>query len=185
MLKNIPSFVLWVYHYSTRFINKGFIIYKNSILVCHQRTNINCTSNPISPIYYIMHNVDRNALNITICKTYTAWKVSKVISGLYFPVFGLNTEIYSANLRIQCKCRKIRTRNSSIFGNVLCSDYIIMEITRISSMLPKHCIKFARIQVFTDLYSPRCCLYTGKYGSVKTRILAYFMYRKSLFIGKN
>ena len=160
MLKNIPSFVLWVYHYSTRFINKGFIIYENSVLVCHQRTNINCTSNPISPIYYIMHNVDRNALNITICKTYTAWKVSKVISGLYFPVFGLNTEIYSANLRIQCECRKIRTRNSSIFGNVLCSDYIIMEITRISSMLPKHCIKFARIQVFTDLYSPRCCLYT-------------------------
>ena len=29
--------------------------------------------------------------------TYTAWKVSKygVFSGPYFPVFGLNTEIYS------------------------------------------------------------------------------------------
>ena len=38
----------------------------------------------------------------------TAWKVSKygVISGLYFPVFGLNTEIY---LRIQSEYRKIRT----------------------------------------------------------------------------
>ena len=103
----------------------------------------------------------------------------------YFPVFGLNREIYFANLRIQCEYRKIRTRSSSIFGKVLRSDYIIMEITRISSMLPKHCIKFARIQVFTDLYSPRYCLYTGKYRSVKTRILAYFMYWKSLFIGKN
>ena len=32
----------------------------------------------------------------------TAWKVSKygAISGPYFPVFGLNTEIYSVNLRI-------------------------------------------------------------------------------------
>ena len=31
---------------------------------------------------------------------YTAWKVSKygVVSGPYFPVFGLNTEIYSVNL---------------------------------------------------------------------------------------
>ena len=35
--------------------------------------------------------------------THTAWKVSKygVISGPYFPVFGLNTEIYEVNLRIQ------------------------------------------------------------------------------------
>ena len=35
---------------------------------------------------------------------YTVWKVSKygVISGPYFPVFGLNTEIYSVNsVRIQ------------------------------------------------------------------------------------
>ena len=31
----------------------------------------------------------------------TTWKVSKygVISGPYFPVFGLNTEIYEVNLR--------------------------------------------------------------------------------------
>ena len=35
--------------------------------------------------------------------TFSAWKVSKygVFSGLYFPVFGLNTEIYEANLCIQ------------------------------------------------------------------------------------
>ena len=33
----------------------------------------------------------------------TAWKVSKygVISGPYFPLHGLNTEIYELNLRIQ------------------------------------------------------------------------------------
>ena len=33
----------------------------------------------------------------------TVWKVSKygVYSGPYFSLFGLNTEIYSVNLRIQ------------------------------------------------------------------------------------
>ena len=47
--------------------------------------------------------------------TITAWKVSKygVISGPYFPVFGLNTEI----LRIHVEYRKIRTRNKSAFGH--------------------------------------------------------------------
>ena len=42
------------------------------------------------------------------CISPTAWKVSKygVFSGPYYPLFGLNTEIYSVNLRIQSKCRK-------------------------------------------------------------------------------
>ena len=35
-----------------------------------------------------------------------------------------------------------------------------------------HCTKYATIRDFTDL---RFCTYTGEYGSVKTRILAYFM----------
>ena len=39
-----------------------------------------------------------------------------VFSGPYFPVFGLNVEIYEVNLRIQSECRKIRTRNNSVFG---------------------------------------------------------------------
>ena len=51
--------------------------------------------------------------------TGTARKVSKygVISGPYFPVFGLNTEIYGVNLRVQSKYRKIPTRNNSVFGH--------------------------------------------------------------------
>ena len=36
-------------------------------------------------------------------------------SGSYFPVFGLNTEIYGVNLRIQSENRKTRTRKSSLF----------------------------------------------------------------------
>ena len=56
----------------------------------------------------------------------TAWKVSKyrVISGWYFPVFGLNAEIYFVNLRIQFEYRKIRTRNNSVFGHFSRSEMV-------------------------------------------------------------
>ena len=49
----------------------------------------------------------------------TAWKVSKyrVFSGPYFPVFGLNTEIYGVNLRIQSKYGKKWTRKNSGLGH--------------------------------------------------------------------
>ena len=58
---------------------------------------------------------------IRLCNTPAAWKVSKygVFSGPYFPVFGLNTEIYSVNLRIQSEYRKIRTKKNSVFGHFL------------------------------------------------------------------
>ena len=46
-----------------------------------------------------------------------------VISGPYFPAFGLNTERYQVFLRIQSECRKIRTRNNSIFGQFSRSVY--------------------------------------------------------------
>ena len=47
-------------------------------------------------VYQSYFNLSFNYLN-------TAWKVSKhgVISHPYFPAFGLNTESYSVNLRIQ------------------------------------------------------------------------------------
>ena len=35
-----------------------------------------------------------------------------VFSGTYFPVFGLNTEIYGVNIRIKYEYRKIRTRKN-------------------------------------------------------------------------
>ena len=49
----------------------------------------------------------------------TALKISKygVISGPYFPVFGVNTEIYGVHLRIQYEYRKIWTRKNSVFGH--------------------------------------------------------------------
>ena len=38
-----------------------------------------------------------------------------VFPGSYFPLFGLNTEIYGVNLRIQSEYRKIQTRKYSVF----------------------------------------------------------------------
>ena len=51
-------------------------------------------------------------------RSVTTWKVpeSKVSSGLYFPVFGLNTGIYSLNLRIESEYEKIQTRENSVLG---------------------------------------------------------------------
>ena len=51
---------------------------------------------------------------------FTAWKVSKyrVFSGPYFPVYGMNSEIYGANLHSQSKYRKIRTRKNYVFWHV-------------------------------------------------------------------
>ena len=46
--------------------------------------------------------------------SFTAWKVSKyvVLSGPYFPAFGLNTGRYD----IQFECGEIRTRKNSVIG---------------------------------------------------------------------
>ena len=44
------------------------------------------------------------------------------LPGLYFPLFGMNTDIYSVNFRIQSEYRKIWTRKNSVFGHFSCSD---------------------------------------------------------------
>ena len=57
---------------------------------------------------------------------YIAWKMSKcgVLSGPYFPKFGLKMEICSSNLCIQSEYRKIQTRKNSVFGHFSSSVYI-------------------------------------------------------------
>ena len=52
-----------------------------------------------------------------MCPKSTLLMYYGVISGPYFPVFELNTEIEYGNLRIQSEYRKIRTRNNSVFGH--------------------------------------------------------------------
>ena len=55
-------------------------------------------------------NAVRIRYQIIVSNFETLCKVSKyrVFSGLYFPVFGLGTEIYRVNLRIQFKYGKYR-----------------------------------------------------------------------------
>ena len=51
-----------------------------------------------------------------------------VFSGLYFPLFGLNTEIYSVNLGIQSAYGKIRPRKTSVFGQFSHSVWLLWEL---------------------------------------------------------
>ena len=55
----------------------------------------------------------------------TARKMSRyeVFSGPYFPVFGLNTEVYGVKLRIQSKYGKIQTRKNSAFRHFPRSEH--------------------------------------------------------------
>ena len=54
--------------------------------------------NPNKPI-----STDKNCVKIVCIRSF---------SGPHFPAFGLNSEIYRVNLRIQSKCRKMRTRKT-------------------------------------------------------------------------
>ena len=71
----------------------------------------------------VLFNRLNNIIKHLLC---TASKVSKygAFSGPYFPVFGLNAEIYFVNLRIQSDCGKITTRRNSVFGHFSHSDSI-------------------------------------------------------------
>ena len=48
--------------------------------------------------------------------------------GPYFPAFGLNTEIYSVNLRLQSEYRKMQTRKNSVFGHFPRSGCFLMGV---------------------------------------------------------
>ena len=119
-----------------------------------------CKYNRINLSYHRLQFVKETQINTVSNieqKVNTVWKVSNtawVISGPYFPVFRLNTEIYSVNLRIQSEYRKIRTRKKSVFehfsssGNVLFTTYIVFRASnsemwetaflKIFEKFPKH-----------------------------------------------
>ena len=70
-------------------------------------------------------------------------------------------------------------KNKKLFRNIyslpLCIKLLIHLIWKWFPHIHKSWIKYARIRVFTDQYSP----YGGEYGSAKTSILAYFMLWKA------
>ena len=89
------------------------------------------------------------------------WKVSKygVLSGPYFPAFGLNTERYSVSLHIQFNCGKIGTRKNSVFGHFSRSGFFNYWDT-VSN------ISFPRIHMF------RCTMKIPTSSSSKGKIIA-------------
>ena len=73
---------------------------------------------------------------------------TRIFSGPCFPVFGLNTEIYGVNLRIQSKCGKIRTRRTPYLD-----DFHTVHITFIRSSLKQEIlIRFLIIAIFIRYY---------------------------------
>ena len=70
----------------------------------------------------------------------TAREMTKygVFSGPYFPVFGINTEIYEVNLCIQSKYGKIRTRRKPVFEHFLRSMFIFFRCNGYSFAICKN-----------------------------------------------
>ena len=88
-------------------------------------------------------------------------KVSKyrVVSGPYFPVFGLNTEIYGVNLHIQSEYRRIRTRNNSVFRfrHLSLSDRVItftllVTLETVQMLGKKSCLILRATLLKTELF---------------------------------
>ena len=77
-------------------------------------------------------------------------------SGLYFPVFGLNTKRYSASFRIHSECRKKRTR---ITPNT--NTFYAVAVSHVSFMSKR---EFERLQFWLQMLFQENCLFRGKTG---------------------
>ena len=92
----------------------------------------------------------------TVCKKFSKYGV---ICGLYFPVFGLKTNFYSVNSRIQCEYRKIKTRNNSVFGQFSCSvSHVLLDTA-------KTCLSKTIRKINTIYYFRRCDVIVSKLDS--------------------
>ena len=97
---------------------KLFYICKASVIKSYQR----CLKNT-GPL-----NIKKHVLFAHSVKSVQIWS----FSGPYFPAFGLNTDNYSVNYRVESKCKKIRTRKNSLFGLLLRSGmYLNILETRV------------------------------------------------------
>ena len=108
----------------------------NCLVLFHRSYSISRIQNNFE---YILNNM-KNWKTHHQPKYITAWKVSKIgrFPGPYFPVFGLNTEIYSLNLRIQPEYRKKnsrKTRKNSVFGHFFTQFLSVKFRTELHSRL--------------------------------------------------
>ena len=103
---------------------------ENWCFYSHSKQKLRCSEKKIVKKKLIddknIHADDKDEGKLTqSIRIVTTWKVSKygVFSGPYFLAFGLNTEIYGINLRIQSECEKILNRKTSVFRHFLRSVY--------------------------------------------------------------
>ena len=73
----------------------------------------------IKYLQIILSLIGREEHNIGCIKHCVKNVQIRSFSGPYFPMFGLNMEVYGVNLRIQSTYGKIRIRKNSAFGRFL------------------------------------------------------------------
>ena len=68
-------------------------------------------------------------------KNYVKSVPIRSFAGLYFPVFGLNTDRYGESPRIQSECEKIKTRkipNTDILHAVIIVNFLLLAFDTLS-----------------------------------------------------
>ena len=103
-----PAFTLLISRFRLTLLN---LFFNNLPISVEGPLNCICTHGTTKVNIFIQKHID-NIQNYVQKFFSTAQKVSKygVFSGPYFAAFGLNTDIYSVNFRIQSECGKIWTR---------------------------------------------------------------------------
>ena len=111
-----------------KIVNKVNVVVKNSKW---KFFHFNCGMNKIQGFFAQKEKkfgfaLRSGSLNIEILREFYSkvwWIFARIpteygiFSGPYVPVFGLNTKIYSVNLRIQSEYSKIQTRKNSVLGH--------------------------------------------------------------------
>ena len=105
------------------------------LLPLHRLLIHSCDVNNFPETHTMVHSLDCDVKKVMDWVISTAWKRSKyeVVSGPYFPAFGLNTERYGVSLFIQSKCGKIHTTKNSVSGHFSRSVCVQIKIFAVNS----------------------------------------------------
>ena len=123
----IPSFTLLISSFRLTLLN---VFFNNLPISLQGPLNCICTRGTIKVNVFLQKSID-HIRNYVQKSFFTAWKVTKyrVFSGLYFPGFGLNTEIfYSVNLCIQSNGGKYEPEKTLYLDTKQCLLWVLSRI---------------------------------------------------------
>ena len=139
---------------SFSFVKKTSLNFVNNYFAC-ARSPVQSPERSILTLCWLFFLLVEKMNNLTV------WYFSKygVFSSPYFPAFGVS-------LRIQSKCRKIRTRKNSVFGYFCCSVWLIR---RFHWKIFVFWVLYASLLVFLDIVMTRwlrfsAMLFTGDFS---------------------